>query len=253
MIVFGESCRDARIWLDDTEIAPEIGKEYSITPGYHAIVVLKPGYKEWRKTVYFKEGDALTISPALEPDTTGAGGGSGYTPTPRPSTESLVIFGDSCRGARIWFDGSEIFPEIGTKYSVTPGYHAVVIRKDGYKEWTKTVYIGEGDTLTISPALESEPVKPIEEELKRVDINTEPSGAKILIDDKWTGEFTPSFVMLAPGLYKLSIVKSGYLTIETPLYVGSVNAIDCDALRLAKEAGYPLDRFLTKAVSCGVV
>lgn len=233
----------------------------NVPPGTHILTIQLPGYKQKDVAFTVRAGSVASIplyqhlDPLPADRTYGGGGGGGggggrYVPSPKPTSVTMIVFGETCRNAKILLDGVEVKPEIGKQYSITPGYHAIEVQKVGYKVWRKTVYIAEGDTLTVSPALEPEPV---EVPKKRVDINTEPVGAKILIDGKWTGQFTPGYVELEPGLYLLELVKSGYLTISTPLYVGDVIAYDCAALRLAKEHNIDLSRFAVEAAKCGVI
>jgi len=214
MIVYGPTCEGATIYQDDVQVYPELGKTYSISPGYHSIKVEKEGYTPWTKTVYAMAGSTLTISPAFEETTT------------KPEYTAYIIYGPTCEGAIIYQDDVAVSPVIGTSYSISPGYHGIRIEKEGYKPWIKTVYLMTGDTLTVSPAFEEAEVSPggdgtvLPSETKRVYINSNPSSAKVLINGYYTGVWTPGYVDLPYGYYIITFTKSGYVDQNIALYVG---------------------------------
>jgi len=236
LIVFGPSLAGARIWLDGTEIAPEIGKPYAEAPGYHAVKATKEGYREWNKTIYAMEGPTpLNIDAAFEPTTT--------TPvTPPEETKSYLIFGTTIVGATVYVD-DQLFTAIpGVQYELAYGYHGIKITKPDKVDWLKNVYIAKGDTLTVSPIFEDKPIEIITppttptKTTKRVYINTKPDGAKILINNGFTGQWTPAYLDLERGIYKLTITKTGYTTKNSYIYVGDTITFGDTALSLARLA-----------------
>ena len=332
-LVFGETCRDATIFLDNVESAPEIGVAYDLSSGYHAIVVKKLGYKDYSKTVYILGGQTTTFTPALEAGTSSlAGGTSGLGPL-QGSNLGKLVFGESVRGAEITLDSAVVLPVIGTSYDVDVGYHSIIINKPGYLQFNKTIYIMSGQTLMFSPSLESEagttestsgafpngyggirfgtvligstitfdgnilvpdfgvsmqtaigyhsiqvskpgyitltktvyvaqdqilefspaleststvlsePITGTGGLSYRVTFTSNPEGAKIMIGrydvavQDFTGQWTPGFVDLYPGLYKLRLYRSGYIDFITPLWVGEISYVGAAALAAAQASG----------------
>jgi hypothetical protein len=146
------------------------------------------------------------------------------------------------------------------------GYHGILIKKAGKVDWLKNVYLAIGDTLTVSPTFEDVPVEtttPVTtptSTTKRVYINSNPSGSKILIGlvpeglsldhlNNWsdsdngitlgfTGEWSPGYLNLERGLYKLQLTQSGYKAQESFVWVGDVIAFGSTAKSLAQGAGW---------------
>jgi hypothetical protein len=58
-----------------------------------------------------------------------------------------------------------------------------------------------------------------------------------MINDGFTGQWTPGFVDLEPGLYKLTTTKTGYQPQNSWVYVGDTIAFGDTALQLASIAG----------------
>ena len=238
-----------------------------VAPGYYQVEVETPGKETWQKTVYIGEGQYMSISDASqdieEPwssdySSGGGGGSSGGSSggSGGSSSEALIIYGETCSNARIWQDDIEVSPEIGKTYSISPGYHGIKISKTGKKDWLKTVYCMAGDTVTVSPALEDSTdstgtdtsgtdstgtdTKPNETK-KRVYFNSEPYGARVMINGGFSGEWTPCYVDMEPGYYKIGILKTGYKLQSHTLYVGTVIAWDLYADQLAKQEGIYVD------------
>ena len=215
-----------------------------LVSGYYSVKISKPGYEDWEKTVYVGSGQTLAISdPSItEKEETkktyssggssGGGGGSYGGSSSSKVTWGLIKYGNACVGAEIWQDEVQIAPVIEQEYSIDPGYHAIVIKKTYKKDWLKTVYVAAGDTITVSPAFEdadsseesssSDTVDSVVDDTKRVYINSEPYNAKVLVNGGYTGEWTPCYLDLPYGYYIISIVKSGYIQQDIPLYVGDI-------------------------------
>ena len=259
-----------RLYWQDLDITgyidPETGLVAMPGPGYYMMSIVNPDGTKTSKNVYVGAGTFNTLSlgdvaykPAAKQTSSygggGGGGGSGgssYRSTSSSAAKSasssvaLIIYGETCRDATIWQDDVEVAPEIGKSYSISPGYHAVRIEKDGKKPWTKTVYCMSGDTITVSPAFEdldsynpSTDEEPSDEEqLKRVFVNSNPSGAKVLINGAASGQWTPCYFDLPEGYYLFTIVKSGYDPYDIKCYVGEVIAWNEQASALAASRGW---------------
>jgi hypothetical protein len=240
-LIFGETCRDASIWIDGTESAPVIGTPYDMASGYHSVVVKKMGFKDYTKSIYIMEGQTVTFNPTLEPGTSSLGGGT--------AGQGHIIFGATLEGCRLWLDAAEIAPVFAQAYELAPGYHSVKATKAGYKDILKTVYIIADQSLTFSPSLEAiggsdTGTGTTTGTSYRVTFTTNPEGAKIMIGlygssvQDFTGQYTPGYVDLAPGLYYLRLYRSGYVDDVKALWVGPQSYVGDAALNAARSAGW---------------
>lgn len=233
--------------------------DVSVPGQYNVRVVAKDGTTS-EKTIYVGAGLSYSIAdPAPEKEyksSSGGGGGGGgggssgggYGGAKQsdPSV-AFITYGPTCDGAKIWQDEVEVAPVIGEIYSIEPGYHSIKVEREGKKPWLKTVYAMKGDTVTISPAFEDleveEPVEteePIVEDPgfpKRVFVNSNPSGGKVLLNGGATGQWTPCYFELNRGLYYITVIKSGYKDYNIVCWVGDVIAWGDQALALAQVAG----------------
>ena len=95
---------------------------------------------------------------------------------------------------------------------VSAGEHKVRIVKEGYQTIEENITVAVGKTLfnyTLN-----------EVELAKVQISSNPTGAKIYINGLEKGE-TNKGLFLYPGSYQLKILKSGYLDFEEKITVSS--------------------------------
>lgn len=233
LIIFGTSLAGSRIWLDDIELAPEIGKSYSLTPGYHAVKATKEGYEDFTKSVYISEDSTISVDAVWTLKTV----------TPTGPKDAYVVFGAATLGAFVYIDEVLSDVVVGTQYSMSEGYHGIKMTKTNYADWIKTVYLAAGDTLTVSPVFEPLPVNDYVPPVvtpstsKRVFINSDVPSAKIILNGGFTGQWTPAYVDLEPGLYALTCQKTGYDDYNTYVYVGDTIAFGETALALAQIAG----------------
>ncbi|RLC81983.1 MAG: hypothetical protein DRJ03_19600 [Chloroflexi bacterium] len=203
----------ARIFLGDTYLGRSNDTPIELPKGRYDLTLIKEGYEEKTITILIKEpGETVTQFVVLKPKENAeeeiryyAGKGT-VTIIPDPADAFITI-------------PNEIYSWLGEiTISLNPGKYSVQVRRDGYKTETKTFTVKAGDDKTIRIKLEPLPEeKPPEKELYRVDIDSEPPGAKILINDAFTGKWTPDYVILEAGEYELKLVKSGYEPWTTPL------------------------------------
>lgn len=236
-------------------------------PGYYQVEVSTPGKETWQKTVYIGEGQYMTVSDASQDieeeksyssgGSSGGGGGGGDSGGSEAVTYAMIIYGETCRNAKVYQDDIEIAPEILKIYSISPGYHAIRVEKTGKKPWSKTVYCMAGDSVTVSPALEDETTTTTptdttptdttptdttpEVTTKRVYFNSNPISSRVMINGGFSGEWTPCYVDMPFGYYKIQILKTGYKAQDHTLYVGTVIAWDSYADQLAKMEGIYFD------------
>lgn len=243
------------VYLDGQKLDPsKYGLGALLPAGYHTLVVEEEGFRTASKTVYVPAGESVSLSLKGEAVWTsaskspsyggsgGGGGGGGYSYSYPKSEYAIVVFGSTVEGATVVLDGATVAPVVGQQYSLAPGYHSVQVSKPGFKTWTRTVYCGSGEPTYISPALEpqsgsSGSVVTGAQATKRLYVNSTPSGAKILIDSRWSGEYSPSYVDLTPGYHLVSFSKSGYSIKSIHVWIGETILSGDAAVAMAEAAG----------------
>jgi len=233
LIVFGPTFKGARIWLDGTEIAPEIGKAYSIQPGYHVVKASLAGYADYSKTVYCKEGSTLTVNAEWTPLGTTTPGQPGAP----ESEKAIIVLGESCSGATLELDGVITPFTVNRPIEVLAGYHGIRISKPGYEDWIKNMYVIAGEQYMISPVLTPVHGTTTPGETRRVYVNSNPSGAKIILNGGFTGQWTPAYLDLPRGLHTIEFQKSGYRIHSTYVWVGDTVLWGNDALAMYEALG----------------
>ena len=134
-----------------------------ISVGYHTVTVKKSGYVDWSKIVYVSKAGGFAFSSAnLEPV-------SAETPAQiaTPDASSIPIHtGDTGSiGVRstpdhadVYIDGKLLCTGCTEKYNsqffkgISVGYHTVTVKKSGYVDWSKIVYVSKAGGFAFSSA-----------------------------------------------------------------------------------------------------
>ncbi len=235
------------------------GSGLVLNEGTYTFTVKEPGKEDEVKTVYVKGGETQTFAVVgKEPyeassggGSSGGGGDSGSSGKAAEDPYGYVTYGPTCEGATIFQDAIQIAPELGKKYAVLPGYHSIEMEKKGFETWAKTINLFKGDTVTISPYFtpvegttddtdDTDDTTTTIDEIRRIYINGEPVGGKILVNDGFTGEWSPSYIDLAFGIYRIGILKTGYKLVETYVWVAETTLWGQNAKNMASAAGESL-------------
>jgi hypothetical protein len=114
-----------------------------LTPGSYTVSLAMPDYQTYTETAVVQANAVKTITAAMVP----------ATPGPSPDTTGQVTVGSSPSGAGVYLD---------TKYrGVTPmvltdipaGSHTIVLRQNGYQDWTSSVAVTAGSYAAVSGTL----------------------------------------------------------------------------------------------------
>ncbi|HLL83263.1 MAG TPA: PEGA domain-containing protein [Longimicrobium sp.] len=131
-------------------------------------------------------------------------------------------------GARLLIDGEDmgvLLPGDPPR-PVTPGSHKVQVQRRGYKDFVLTVPAQAGKVVQIPVSLE--PVAGV------VSVDSDPSGADVLVDGVKVGVTPMNEMLLSPGHHELRIRREGY---TSNLQVLSVRAGKDYEVRAKLEAG----------------
>jgi len=90
--------------------------------------------------------------------------------------------------------------------NLSPGNYTVTFRKEGYREETRNITLGVGETGSVYVTL-----KPAQSSLK---LRTDPSGVDVYIDGRYVGTTDQNGLnlILDPGTYEIKLEKEGYET-----------------------------------------
>lgn len=119
-------------------------------------------------------------------------------------------------GAMIFLDGTEVGATPGLIPKVEAGEHNIVIVKDGYSSFSRTVNVARNVTASVNAVLTKE--------YGTLNITSEPANAAVYIDGVSKG-LTSSTGLRVTGLgigaHKIRVAKTGYQTYEVEMTVES--------------------------------
>ncbi|NLV26517.1 MAG: PEGA domain-containing protein [Methanomicrobiales archaeon] len=149
--------------------------------------------------------DELTFISEL-PTVEGVGGKSGW----------FRIMSDP-NAAQVTFDGVSIgiTPVITRVSSTGTPFHTVEIELENYKKWTQVFYENPTPGQTIRVFAKLVP----DECCADLRITSAPSGAQLLINGRFIGNTPKTIKNLMPGLYQVTLSRSGYETWHKSIWV----------------------------------
>jgi hypothetical protein len=117
-------------------------------------------------------------------------------------TELLVNLNGSGRGARLFLDDKEIgaIPKVGIE--VEPGEHTVVVRRPGYRDFSRRVTAVEGESTEVSVLMEAT--------VAFVSVKADVTGARVSINGEDKGTAPLDNVMLPAGSYDIVVQREGF-------------------------------------------
>jgi eukaryotic-like serine/threonine-protein kinase len=109
--------------------------------------------------------------------------------------------------SRILVDGSE--GHIGTpwKVALSDGQHQVEISREGYKTWTRTLSVEDGETQNFHVVLEQ--LNKLDNNSSTVRVHPSPAHFDAEVDGKPVPNGTPFDMELAPGIHRIVLRKAG--------------------------------------------
>ncbi len=174
-----------------------------LAPGLHTVNLKLAGYQSWSNTYTVNAGQTTYVNIML-------------IPVSKPTTGDLLA-SSTPPGAAVYLDGNYqgITPQSGGPLDVTgiaPGQHTVLLKKEGYQDYTATVQITPGQAAQVSPTLQQESQQ---QQTTSASIDSVPSGADVYVNGQYLG-ITPMASQTAPtGTYNVTIMMTGYQPYST--------------------------------------
>jgi hypothetical protein len=128
--------------------------------------------------------------------------------------------------AGVWVDGQYLgyLKELGgsKKVLLMPGEHEVIVRHNGYKDFSQKIVVEPGRKQVLNIALEADPQARYPEVTAEVKMSVKPRRAAVFVDDRFVGhvdEFDGANqgLLLAPGKHRVKVSLPGYQTFETDI------------------------------------
>ncbi len=126
----------------------------------------------------------------------------------------------------VWVDGQYVgyLKELkgSKKVMLLPGDHQIVVRQDGYQDFTQSIVIHPGQTQVVQVAMIKGVTGPIPSQTATVKIDVKPDRAAVFVDGLFVGhvgEFTGvgKAMLVAPGEHHIRIALPGYNSFETDI------------------------------------
>lgn len=114
-----------------------------LSPGSYTVSISMPDYQTYTETVVIGAGAVKAITATMVP----------ATPGPSPDTTGQVTVGSTPSGASVYLDNKYrgVTPMVLT--DITAGSHAIVLRQNGYQDWSSTVAVTGGSYSAITGTL----------------------------------------------------------------------------------------------------
>ncbi|MEI6841222.1 MAG: PEGA domain-containing protein [Methanomicrobiales archaeon] len=196
----------ARIYLDNTDtgfLTP--GTIVNVSAGSHTIRCSLAGYSDNSQTITVSAGQAVSVSIDL---------------TRSPSTGSISIQSNPT-GAKIYLDSVDTgFVTPKTIVNVSAGNHTIRCSLAGYSDNSQTITVSAGQTVSVSIDLARIPVT------GSISIQSNPSGARIYVDNTDTGFLTPrTIVNVSAGSHSIRCSLNGYSDNSQTITVSAGQAV----------------------------
>ena len=166
----------------------------AVSTGWHNVQISKSGYLVYSTDIEVKSGSTSNVYASLVP----------YTQYGSLSVTSYPV------GASLYVD--TIYEGLTNQIvgNLAVGSHTVLLKKSGYKDFTQTATVNNGQTTAVSITL-SPLVSPTTGDL---DVSSTPYGASVYLNGAYKGETRSSGPLyitgLSPGAYSTVLRKSGY-------------------------------------------
>ncbi|WP_198362270.1 PEGA domain-containing protein [Thermococcus profundus] len=164
----------------------------TLIPGDYILKVTLENYATVTRQITLLPGQNLTITISLTPK-------FGY----------LNVY-STPNEAEVYVDGHIVGTTPLAGYIISTGEHTIKLSKEGYEDYTETVFITPGETKEVHAILT--------EKKGTLQISSTPEGASIYIDGNYMGK-TPQTLQVLPGTHTVTIAMQDYQNYTTTITV----------------------------------
>jgi PEGA domain len=134
----------ASVYADDVYVgqtSPGIPLVFTqVKPGYHTLLISRPGYQDYTTNGVVTAGQNLDLVIKL-------------TPTPQKPTTGSVSVTSAPSAAEVYLDNAFRGLSPLTLDAVSPGTHGILIKLNGYQDWSSQIQVTAGQTTQIAANL----------------------------------------------------------------------------------------------------
>lgn len=143
-------------------------------------------------------------------------------------TELAISLASEVQGGKVFVDGVEVGTLPFTPVEVKRGARTVVIKRAGYKEFSRRVQIVSGQQNVVSVTLEATSGV--------LSVTATPEGAEVLLDGNSLGSAPLAEIEVAPGSHEVQVKKEGFVaqTFQIDSKAGEEQALSAE-LRISLE------------------
>jgi serine/threonine-protein kinase len=162
------------------------------------------------------------------------GGTRGVADVRLTPTRGTLSVGGNPAGAKILIDGRDSGRLTPTDFTLDPGVHQIVLRREGYLDSESSIKLVAGQIVSFAPSLRvagrTDNIKTVgglskmfgaggSSSMGRLEIRTQPKGAQIMINGTPFSKTTPVDIQLEPGNYNITLQKDGYKPVRKSVTV----------------------------------
>ena len=163
-----------------------------------------------------------------------AGGTRGVADVRLTPTRGTLSVGGNPGGAKILIDGRDSGRLTPADFTLDPGVHQIVLRREGYLDSESNIKLVAGQMVSFAPSLRvagrTDNIKTVgglsrifggsgSSSVGRLEIRTQPKGAQIVINGTPFNKTTPVDIQLEPGNYNVTLQKDGYKQVHKSVTV----------------------------------
>ena len=137
-VQLGGALRGARLFVDGKDMGPVLGAVVEVEPGEHALLVRRPGYREFSRRLTLNKGEVQDVNVVLE------------------AVSGIVAVKVDVPGAVIFINGEDKGPAPVEGLLLPPGNHDIEARLQGFRTETSRISVRAGKDYTVSLNLRPE-------------------------------------------------------------------------------------------------
>jgi len=185
--------RSASVYIDGKLVGESPYEDKNLTAGTYKVRVIKEGYEVSEKDMIVESGKQTEISVTLK------------------EIKGELEVRSEPPESKVYIDGKEIGETPLTIPGMRSGRYLVRVLKEGYEPYEGRVEVVKDEKKTIRVSLKQMP--------GQLEIRTDPPGAGVQINGKAVGISPYEAKNMAPGSYRVSVVREGYLIWERDITV----------------------------------
>jgi serine/threonine-protein kinase len=198
----------------------------SLASGTYKITVSKPGFAPEVRSLQVAAGNRTSIDVRLTP------------------LKGTITVTGSPAGASVFINGKDTGKVTPAEFSLDPAVQSIAVRKAGFLDANTEIKLAAGQSVSYAPSLmaagRTDNIKVVGgmgklfgasnavQGMARIEIKTEPKGAKVTINGTTLAKTTPMEIQVEAGNYDITIQKDGYQPFHQNSIIGMEDRVKID-------------------------